>query len=421
MSWKLLMVLFAGVVLGCGDVAAEHGAGDDSDDEELATAEVVKAPVEIEVPGWAILGAVALSEDGNTLVVGVPAAGCAGEAGKSGGAVYVYRREGGRWQAGTALQGQPCVDGARFGWAVAVSGDGSKIVVGAPGASSWLPPTPVGTAYAYAFRRNKWRLNDTIPSPASEGPDQFGSSVAMSGSGDTLAVGRPAASTVQFYAPARTSSGWAAAGELAGSVAGFGSKLAMSGDGSTLAVAGWANRDGGVAVYGRDGSAPWSEKFSVELPAAPSDSVALALSARGNDLVVGHVERRSGKWWEVATVYERASDGVWSVKASQLSPYGAGNIAVAMSSDGRTVVVGHAELGVPRAGERDSAVYVIRKAAAKWRLPSLLAAGKWETTGPARITPARLGEAVAVSSDGGVVVSLASGGSGPSGKLSIYD
>jgi uncharacterized protein (TIGR03437 family) len=72
---------------------------------------------------------VALSADGNTAISGGPADGFIG--GSSIGAAWVFTRRNGAWDQGTKLVGNTTA-GVRQGLAVAVSGDGNTVMVGGP-------------------------------------------------------------------------------------------------------------------------------------------------------------------------------------------------------------------------------------------------------------------------------------------------
>ena len=85
--------------------------------------------------------AVGLSADGNTLAVGASgedgdAIGANGNpfnnAAPGSGAVYVFQRNNGTWAQTTYLKATNTAIGASFGSALAVSGDGNTLVVGAP-------------------------------------------------------------------------------------------------------------------------------------------------------------------------------------------------------------------------------------------------------------------------------------------------
>ena len=129
---------------------------------------------------------IALSGDSLTIVVG---AFSSGDEGNSSGSAYIFIKQ----TDGSYLQTQKLVaiDGATydyFGFSVAVSGDGSTIVVGAngdddKGASS-------GSVYIFTKQANGSYL-ETQKLTASDGTanDYFGCSAAISADGTTIVVG----------------------------------------------------------------------------------------------------------------------------------------------------------------------------------------------------------------------------------------
>ena len=123
--------------------------------------------------------AVAISADGNTIAVG---ASYNNGGGSSRGQVRVYDYAGASWSPRGTINGG--VDGGRFGVSVALSADATTVVAGAPSASGG------GYASAYRYGNGSWsQLGSTLSAQASG--DDFGSAVAISGSGDVIAVGAP--------------------------------------------------------------------------------------------------------------------------------------------------------------------------------------------------------------------------------------
>ena len=71
---------------------------------------------------------VAMSDDGDTVVIGAPGFDSAGP---GLGVVRIFRWDGGNWeQLGLDLEGDEVSD--RFGWSVAASADGNIVAIGAP-------------------------------------------------------------------------------------------------------------------------------------------------------------------------------------------------------------------------------------------------------------------------------------------------
>ena len=83
-----------------------------------------------------------------------------------------------------------------FGFAVALSSDGNTLVVGAPGEASAASVNPAdntalsaGAVYVYTRSGTTWTKQAYVKASNPEAGDQFGASVALSSDGTTLAVG----------------------------------------------------------------------------------------------------------------------------------------------------------------------------------------------------------------------------------------
>jgi trimeric autotransporter adhesin len=136
--------------------------------------------------------AVAISRDGSTVVVSSPYATVGANAGQ--GALYVFVKSGAAWAPGPQVAKLTAADGGAndaLGFSVAVSDDGSAIVAGARSA-------PVGghngQGAVYVFERPGGGWADATQAgrlTASDGAefDQLGNAVAISGDGSTVAAG----------------------------------------------------------------------------------------------------------------------------------------------------------------------------------------------------------------------------------------
>jgi FG-GAP repeat len=176
--------------------------------------------------------AVALSSDGNTALIGAP--GAAGYTGKA----LVYTRTGSAWsQLGGELTGAGEEGEGRFGKSLALSGDGETALVGgttdAGGRGAVWPFVRSGSSFA--------PQGGELRGPAEES-SRFGFSVALSGDGTMALVGMPKApfggSVAQLT---RSGSTWTQLGEeLAGTESQgksfAGAAVALSSDGAVGAV-----------------------------------------------------------------------------------------------------------------------------------------------------------------------------------------
>ena len=162
-------------------------------------------------------GAVAIS--GKTAVVG--ASYCA----RMDGRAYVFAETTAGWKQVAELRSPGSVIGDIFGESVAISS--TTIVVGAPGYSD-----DAGRAYVFTKSASGWKQTANLNGSDNVAPDDFGSSVAISGT--TVVVGAPGhdLGTGSAYAFTKTTAGWKQTAELKGSgaVSGdfFGSSVAIS-------------------------------------------------------------------------------------------------------------------------------------------------------------------------------------------------
>jgi hypothetical protein len=131
---------------------------------------------------------VALSADGNTAVVG-------GQNDNGGlGAVWVYTRSGGVWtQQGSKLVGTGAVGSARQGNSVALSADGNTAIVGGPGDNPDSNGDGAGATWVFNRNGGVWTQQGSKlvgTGAVGHGAGQ-GTSVAVSGDGNTVIVGGP--------------------------------------------------------------------------------------------------------------------------------------------------------------------------------------------------------------------------------------
>lgn len=126
---------------------------------------------------WQAGQATALSNDGNTLLVGQPMDN------SSVGSVLVWVRIGTTWGYQTQLSVGASV--IAFGSSVALSGDGNTALIGAPNANSGY-----GAAYVFTRTGTTWSQQQQLTFTGHQGSSPaYGTSVALSSDGTTAAVG----------------------------------------------------------------------------------------------------------------------------------------------------------------------------------------------------------------------------------------
>jgi HJR/Mrr/RecB family endonuclease len=366
-------------------------------------------------------GEVALSDDGNTLAVGAyledsDATGINGQQdnnnASNSGAVYVFLRgnlEGDQWSQQAYIKASNTGSGDFFGGAIALSADGNTLAVGAKGEGSAVAGIDTAGAEAdnsasgsgalYLFTRSSavWSQQAYIKASNPEKNDDFGSDVALSDDGNTLAVAaigedsaadgidavgaqadNTAANSGAVYLFTRSSNVWSQQAYIKASnseASDYFSQVALSGDGNTLAVGAWtedssatgiggdqadnmASDSGAVYLFTRS-SGVWSQQAYIKASnseAADHFGGALALSADGSMLGVtssgesgngrginGDQSDNSATYSGAAYLFTRSTGGVWSQQAYIKAPNSEENDTFgdlfALSADGGTLVV----------------------------------------------------------------------------------
>jgi hypothetical protein len=185
---------------------------------------------------------VALSKEGTVALIGAP-----GDSGKAGAAwVFTASAEGAWGQQGGKLTGGEEEGEGQFGSSVALSADGDTVLVGGPADDSNIGAAWVFTrTEAPAWGQQGGKLTGG----EEEGEGQFGSSVALSADGDTVLVGGPADDSNIGAAWVFTRTEAPAWGQQGGKLTGgeeegegrFGSSVALSADGDTVLIGGPAD------------------------------------------------------------------------------------------------------------------------------------------------------------------------------------
>ncbi len=359
--------------------------------------------------------ALALSTDGSTLAVGAfgeygGAKGIDGDQNdntmKAAGAVYVFTRSASAWSQQAYVKASNPDIQDDFGGSVALSGDGNTLAVTAALESSaakgidgiQTDNTAGGAGAAYVFKRTAsvWSQQAYIKASNTEASDFFGTSIALSTDGKTLAIGarressaakgiggsqtdNTAATSGAAYVFSWSGTAWSQQAYVKASnteaADNFGISVALSGDGNILAVG--ANKEdgaskgfggivtdntaadaGAVYVYARTGSA-WSAPVYVKASntdAADAFGSSVALSADGSTLAVGATGEGSVAKGVGGTQTDNAAaaagaayvftrvGSVWSqrsyVKASNTDVGDAFGYSVSLSADGNTLAVG---------------------------------------------------------------------------------
>jgi hypothetical protein len=287
---------------------------------------------------------VSMSIDGSTLAVGAfgEASNATGVGGNqldrsasAAGAVYVFTGVGAAWTQQAYVKASNTDAGDGFGGAIALSGDGHTLVVGALDESSAAVGVDgnqadnslqdSGAAYVFAHVNGAWSQTAYLKASNTRVDRLFGSEVAVSEHGEIAAVSAPmegslatgingdesepfasAAGAVYVFASA---GGWKQQAYVKASNtaegARFGDDVALSGDGATLVVCAsgeasgstgldgdqqlpTAQASGAAYTFGRSG-ATWSQHHFIKSSNSEFDDefCTTGLSADGATLAVG--------------------------------------------------------------------------------------------------------------------------------------
>ncbi|MCH9683246.1 MAG: integrin [Deltaproteobacteria bacterium] len=301
------------------------------------------------------------------------------------GAVYVFVRDGlGSWTQQAYLKASNPGAFDEFGYSVTLSDDGNTLAVGAR-----FDVQTNGTerdGAAYVFERDAlgaWSQSAYLKGENTEITDEFGANTALSGDGDTLIVAAHRQLDVMtlsrgvVYVFGRDGNGgWVQQQRLMTSHQGFfGSSVAVSDDGNTIAAGAFAEDSGATGVggdqndtsaeasgaayiYTRDDVGAWSQQAYIK--ASNTDAgdyfgYAVALSGDGEILAVSASHEGSNATGvggnqdddsasESGAVYIYSLGGAWSQQAYiKASNTGAGDEFghnIAMSDDGQMLAVG---------------------------------------------------------------------------------
>jgi len=294
--------------------------------------------------GWSV----SLSADGNRLAIGSHFNSSAN--GYLSGQTRVYQWSGSSWQQlGTDIDGKASRDVS--GWSVTLSADGSRLAIGtdqdaANGFTS-------GRVRVYQWSGSVWQqLGTDIDDPT-------GQSVALSANGERLAIGAPGDGSSSFdFGHARvyqwSGSAWQQLGaDIDGEGAGddFGFSVSLSADGSRIAIGAPYNDDGDIPyqfgktqVYQWSGSA-WQQLGTdiVGEDIGERSGRSVSLSADGKHLAIGSYGYSANDHNSGRTRVYRWSGSAWQQHGADIDGEAESDLSgwsVSLSADGSRIAIG---------------------------------------------------------------------------------
>jgi hypothetical protein len=337
----------------------------------------------------------AVSGDGNTALVGAPEQ--AGPEAKEGVA-FVYVRSGSTWVEQAELSTPAGLSGGAFGSSVGLSGDGNTAVIGSPGSRAGA-----GLVWFFSRSKGKWSQTQRARNNTTEREHEFGSEVALAAEGTTAVVeANDAERRPTDVIFTRSGGTWTAQQRLEG----FPGGLALSSDGSTLLTGG--------AVFVRSGSV-WNKQqklFGKEQVGESDFGDSVAVSGDGNTALIGGPEDNAcgtcvhssvgGAW-----MFTRSGEK-WTQQGPKLTASGGhteGHFgeSVALSADGNAALIGAPGNGQVEPTETGSAFLFTRSGATWTQQEQFSTAGtRWQEE--VENGPPELGTTVALSAGGRTAV-----------------
>ncbi|MDB4953247.1 MAG: Integrin alpha beta-propellor repeat protein [Myxococcales bacterium] len=276
--------------------------------------------------------AIAISADGNTLAVGAPtedsaALGIDGDQTSNletdSGAVYVFTRLGGTWSQQAYVKASNTGVRDLFGVAVALSSNGNTLAIGAQGESSAAAGingnqadnslVDSGAVYVLTRSGTAWTQQAYLKPSNTGATDNFGGSLAISATGDSLVIGSPnedSGSVTNQLDESQPGAGAAYVFTRAGTVwtqqaylkstppitgDGFGSLVAIDGDTVVVTSPGEDTvlNSGAAFVFARGGTT-WTQTARLNASNADTgDQFGTSLALSGATVLVGAIQEDS--------------------------------------------------------------------------------------------------------------------------------
>jgi hypothetical protein len=304
--------------------------------------------------GWSV----SMNSDGTKVIVG---ASFNDEGATSTGAAYIFTYSGGSWDAGTKIVALDKEQEDYFGYSVAMSGDGNKVIVGAyledDDLNDQNSRSNAGSAYIYTYDGSNWDTGTKIIASDRAVDDIFGRSVAINSNGTKVIVGAEGGEAAYIFT--YNGSSWVQQQILVASdgAAGdkFGWSVGMNSNGTKVIVGAYLEDPGNLSdagaayIYTYDGS-NWDTGTKIVAPdkeAGDVFGISVAMNSDGTKVIVGAYLEHAGGITDAGAAYIFAYDGSnWDTGLKITAPdkeasdqFSSGT-GVAMSGDGARVVVG---------------------------------------------------------------------------------
>ena len=310
------------------------------------------------------------------------------------------------------VQAQNSEASDRFGSSIALSSDGNTMTVGASldnvGSNS-----DQGSVYLFSKSGNNWILQSQIFASDGAGADAFGSSVSISGDGNTLVVGAPGSdinSIGAVYVFTRSNGVWAQQPKIlipynpAAMNPTYnnrqGSKVLVSSDGNTLFA---GTSSGGQYIYSLSAGV-WTQQADLAQQSGMNffyhQGNYAALSADGNTALLGYESFPVNGVASGTAFFFSRTNGVWNLQSQVTPPNLNANsyfgTSVGLSSDGNTAIVGS-----PYSNSFKGNAFIYTRSGSVWSLQATL-------NPQGNLLASIFGSSVGISNDGNTVFAVGS-------------
>jgi hypothetical protein len=356
--------------------------------------------------GWSV----SMSSDGTRVIVGAYSEDTGGDA---TGAAYIFALSGGSWSQEAKIQSSDIQASDYFGYRVSMSGDGTKVIVGANQESTGA--TYAGAAYIFAYSSGSWSQEAKIQASDKQADDEFGQSVSMSSDGTKVIVGAwqedtGGSNAGAAYIFALSGGSWDTGTKIQASDKQdsdrFGYKVSMNSDGTKVIVGAWQDDTGGsnagaAYIFALSGGS-WSQQAKIQA----SDKQAhdrfgrsVSMNSDGTKVIVGAWQDDTGGSNAGAAYIFALSGGSWSqqakIQASDKQAHDYFGYSVSMSSDGTKVIVG--AFAEDTGGGSAGSAYIFALSGGSWSQQAKIQASDPEAND-------RFGRSVSMNSDGTKVI-----------------
>ena len=298
---------------------------------------------------------VSTNSDGTKVIVG---AFYEDTGGSNAGSAYIFAYDGSSWTQEAKIQASDIQSGDYFGVSVAMSGDGTKVIVGAyhedtGGANA-------GSAYIFAYDGSSWSQEAKIQASDIQVTDYFGYSVSMNSAATKVIVGAYTEDTGgsnagSAYIFAYDGSSWSQEAKIMASDPAlddyFGYSVSMNSAATKVIVGAYGEDTGGLSagsayIFAYDGSS-WTQEAKIQasdIQAGDYFGYSVSMSGDGTKVIVGaNLEDSGGA--NAGSAYIFAYDGSsWTqeakIQASDIQANDQFGASTTMNSDGTKVLVG---------------------------------------------------------------------------------